>query len=104
MMVWLIIVLMALVVFFNRYFFLAPSLRLRLSARMHTLLGFSVPAVLSAICGPIVMYSDDRWRGVAENPYLWGALFAVILAFFLRNMLLVVLFSMLIFITLRGMM
>ncbi|MEB6338350.1 AzlD domain-containing protein [Serratia rhizosphaerae] len=35
------------------------------------------------------------------NPYLWGALFAVILAFFLRNTLIVVVLSLLMFITLR---
>lgn len=101
-MIWLTILLMGLVVFFNRYCFLAPGLRLRLSPRLHKLLGFSVPAVLSAISGPIVMYGDAGWRGVADNPYLWGALFAVILAFFLRNTLIVVVLSLLIFITLRG--
>ncbi|MDT3251384.1 AzlD domain-containing protein [Serratia sp. root2] len=101
-MIWLTIVLMGLVVFFNRYCFLAPSLPVRLSPRFRRLLSFSVPAVLTAICGPILAFSGDTLRAVPDNPYLWGALFAVILAFFLRNMLAVVLLSMLFFIALCG--
>jgi branched-subunit amino acid transport protein len=77
-------------------------LPLRLSPRVKTLLSFSVPAVLTAICGPIVAFSGDQLRAAPDNPYLWGAVLAVILAFFLRNMLAVVLLSMLIFIALRG--
>lgn len=100
-MIWLTIVLMGAIVFFNRYCFLAPSLPVRLSQRMRTLLSFSVPAVLTAICGPIVAFNGDEWRALPENPYLWGALLAIVLAFFLRNTLVVVLLSMLMFILLR---
>ncbi|AHG21760.1 branched-chain amino acid ABC transporter [Chania multitudinisentens RB-25] len=100
-MIWLTIVLMGVIVFFNRYCFLAPGLPVRLSQRMRTLLSFSVPAVLTAICGPIIAFNGDEWRALPENPYLWGAIFAVVLAFFLRNMLAVVLLSMLMFILLR---
>ncbi|WON78071.1 AzlD domain-containing protein [Serratia sp. UGAL515B_01] len=100
-MIWLTIVLMGAIVFFNRYCFLAPKLPVRLSPRIRTLLSFSVPAVLTAICGPIIAFSADEWRPVAENPYLFGALFAIVLAFFLRNMLAVVVLSMLMFILMR---
>lgn len=71
-MIWLTIVLMGLVVFFNRYCFLAPGLPLRLSPRVKTLLSFSVPAVLTAICGPIIAFSGDQLRAAPDNPYLWG--------------------------------
>lgn len=102
--IWLTIALMGLVVFFNRYCFLVPNIPLRLPPRIKALLGFSAPAVLTAICGPIVAFDGDQWRALPDNPYLWGAVFAVILAFFLRNMLAVVALSMLIFITLCGVM
>lgn len=48
--------------------------------------------------------ADNGWvyQAMYPNPYLWGALFAVILAFFLRNTLIVVVLSLLMFITLRG--
>lgn len=48
--------------------------------------------------------SNNGWayQAMYPNPYLWGALFAVILAFFLRNTLIVVVLSLLMFITLRG--
>ncbi|MFC0229387.1 AzlD domain-containing protein [Serratia aquatilis] len=100
-MIWLTIVLMGVILFFNRYCFLAPNLPVRLSQRMRTLLSFSVPAVLTAISGPIIAFNGDEWRPVVENPYLWGALFAIVLAYFLRNMLVVVVLSMLMFILLR---
>ena len=51
---------------------LAPGLPLRLSPRVKTLLSFSVPAVLTAICGPIVAFSGDQLRAAPDNPYLWG--------------------------------
>ncbi|WMT16360.1 AzlD domain-containing protein [Serratia fonticola] len=100
-MIWLTIVLMGVIVFFNRYCFLAPGLPVRLSQRMRTLLSFSVPAVLTAICGPIIAFNGDEWRTLPENPYLWGAVFAIVLAVFLRNTLAVVVLSMLMFILLR---
>jgi len=64
-------------------------------------LSFSVPAVLTAICGPIIAFNGDEWRALPENPYLWGAVFAIVLAVFLRNTLVVVVLSMLMFILLR---
>lgn len=41
-------------------------------AARQNLLSFSVPAVLTAICGPIVAFSGDQLRAAPDNPYLWG--------------------------------
>lgn len=80
------------IVFFNRYLFLEPRLPIRLPALVQQALKYSAPCLLTAICGPIILMDHDIVRPLGDNPYLWGALFSVLIAFFIRNMLLSLIF------------
>jgi branched-subunit amino acid transport protein len=93
---------MGLVVFLNRYAFLEPRLPLRLSSNARQFLGFAVPGMLTAICGPIIFLPGHQLDLSPSNPYLLGALAAIALVLLTRSVLLSMLVSMLIFFLLRG--
>ena len=101
-MTWLLILAMGLVVFLNRYAFLEPRLPLRLSSNARQFLGFAVPGMLTAICGPIIFLPGHQLDLSPSNPYLLGSLVAIALVLLTRSVLLSMLVSMLIFFLLRG--
>jgi len=101
-MIWLLIFAMGAVVFLNRYAFLEPRLPLRLSSNARQFLGFAVPGMLTAICGPIIFLPRHQLDLSPLNPYLLGALVAVALVLLTRSVLLSMLVSMLIFFLLRS--
>jgi branched-subunit amino acid transport protein len=101
-MIWLLIFAMGAVVFLNRYAFLEPRLPLRLSSNARQFLGFAVPGMLTAICGPIIFLPGQQLDLSPLNPYLLGALVAVALVLLTRSVLLSMLVSMLIFFLLRS--
>ncbi|AZE73107.1 hypothetical protein C4K00_2878 [Pseudomonas synxantha] len=96
-MIYLMIVAMGLVVFFNRYVFLEPRLPVRLNRGAREFLGFAVPGMLTAICGPIIFLADHRLNLSPTNPYLLAAICAVALMFWTRSVLITVLSSMALF-------
>ncbi|KHL71557.1 MULTISPECIES: AzlD domain-containing protein [Pseudomonas] len=101
-MTWLLIFAMGAVVFLNRYAFLEPRLPLRLSSNARQFLGFAVPGMLTAICGPIVFLPGHQLDLSPLNPYLLGAVVAIVLVLLTRSVLLSMLVSMLIFFLLRS--
>lgn len=101
-MIFLLILGMGLVVFLNRYAFLEPRLPLRLSSNARQFLGFAVPGMLTAICGPIVFLSEHQLDLRLDNPYLLGSLVAIVLVLWTRSVLLSMLVSMLVFFILRS--
>ncbi|HDS1733846.1 AzlD domain-containing protein [Pseudomonas sp. BP8] len=101
-MTWLLIIGMGLVVFLNRYAFLEPRLPLRLSSNARQFLGFAVPGMLTAICGPIIFLPGHQLDLSLGNPYLLGSLVAIALVLLTRSVLLSMLVSMLIFFILRS--
>ncbi|MBK4998066.1 AzlD domain-containing protein [Pseudomonas sp. S31] len=101
-MTWLLIFAMGAVVFLNRYAFLEPRLPLRLSSNARQFLGFAVPGMLTAICGPIIFLPGHQLDVSLLNPYLLGAVAAVALVLLTRSVLLSMLVSMLIFFLLRS--
>lgn len=101
-MIWLLIVAMGAVVFLNRYAFLEPRLPLRLSSNARQFLGFAVPGMLTAICGPIIFLPGHQLELSPLNPYLLGSLVAITLVLLTRSVLLSMLASMLIFFLLRS--
>ena len=96
-MIFLMIVLMGLVVFFNRYLFIEPRLPVRLNRGAREFLGFAVPGMLTAICGPIIFLADHHLNLNPANPYLLAGISAVALMFWTRNVLVTVLLSMALF-------
>ena len=101
-MIWLLIVAMGAAVFLNRYAFLEPRLPLRLSSNARQFLGFAVPGMLTAICGPIVFLPGHQLELSPLNPYLLGSVVAIALVLLTRSVLLSMLASMLIFFLLRS--
>ena len=77
LMTWLLIFAMGLVVFLNRYAFTEPRLPLRLSSNARQFLGFAVPGMLTAICGPIIFLPGHQLDLSLTNPYLLGSLVAI---------------------------
>ncbi|MFB4390594.1 MULTISPECIES: AzlD domain-containing protein [unclassified Pseudomonas] len=101
-MIWLVIIGMGLVVFLNRYVFIEPRLPLRLSSDARRFLGFAVPGMLTAICGPIIFLPEHQLNLDPLNPYLLASLVAIGLVLLTRSVLLSMLASMLIFFLLRS--
>ena len=96
-MIYIMIVAMGLVVFFNRYLFIEPRLPVRLNRGAREFLGFAVPGMLTAICGPIIFLADHHLNLSPANPYLLAGISAVGLMFWTRNVLVTVLQRMTMF-------
>ena len=96
-MIFVMIIGMGLAVFFNRYLFLEPRLPVRLNRGAREFLGFAVPGMLTAICGPIIFFADHRLNLSPGNPYLLAGICAVALMVWTRNVLFTVLLSMALF-------
>lgn len=101
-MMFVLIVAMGLVVFLNRYAFLEPRLPLRLSSNARQFLGFAVPGMLTAICGPIIFLPGHQLDLDPANPYLLGSVVAVVLVLLTRSTLISMLASMLFFFVYRS--
>ena len=92
-MIWAIIGGMTLILFFNRYLFLEPRLPIRLNRGVKEFLGFAVPGMLTAICGPIIFVKDHGVDLSPGNPYLLAGLCTIGLMLWSRNVLLSVALS-----------
>lgn len=80
-MILLTILLLACITFGTRYLFLEGRLPIRLGPNVKHLLSFSGPAVLTAIAAPIIFIHQQQLDIAIDNPYLWGALAAVVTAY-----------------------
>ena len=92
-MIWIIIAGMTLILFFNRYLFLEPRVPIRLNRGVREFLGFAVPGMLTAICGPIIFVKNHEVDLSLGNPYLLAGLCAIGLMLWSRNVLLSVALS-----------
>ncbi|MEM0980123.1 MAG: AzlD domain-containing protein [Cyanobacteria bacterium P01_H01_bin.58] len=85
---------MALVTFPIRYALLAVSGRVSLPPRLLQALNYVPPAVLTAIVTPIVLVSENTlWIGLS-NPRLVGAIAAVAVGLWRKNLLLTIVAGM----------
>lgn len=91
---WIMILALAAIVFINRYLFLAPSVPVKLPRIIQEALKYSAPCILTAICGPVLLLDGESLRSFPDNPYLWGAIFCVIVAMYVRNMIAAVLIGL----------
>jgi branched-subunit amino acid transport protein len=96
-MSWLLIFVLAAIVFFNRYIFLEPAVPVKIPFLLHRALKYSAPCLLTAICGPIILMDHGVIRAFPDNPYFLGAIVSVVISFFIRNIVVAVLLSMLAF-------
>ncbi|MTB65785.1 AzlD domain-containing protein [Providencia sp. wls1943] len=89
-MIWILIISLTAVVFSLRYIFLIPQLPIRLPLIVRQALSYSAPCLLTAICAPVILLENHELHSFPDNPYLWGALFCVVAASLLKNMLVTV--------------
>jgi branched-subunit amino acid transport protein len=86
-MIFVLILAMGAIVFGNRYLFLEPRLPLRLTRRVRDFLAFSVPGMLTAICGPIIFMPGHSLNVSPLNPYILGGVCAVLLMLWTKRVL-----------------
>ena len=85
---------MTLVTFLVRYLFLAVSGRITLPPRLLQALNYVPPAVLTAIVVPTVLVQEDSLWLSLDNPRLIGALAALGIGLWKKNLLLTILIGM----------
>jgi branched-subunit amino acid transport protein len=103
-MIFLTVLGMGAILFFNRYVFLEPRLPVRLGRRTREFLAFAVPGMLTAICGPIIFMPDHQLNLSLLNPYLLAAIAAVVFMLWTRRVLTSVVLSAGVFYVLRWVM
>ncbi len=97
-MTFITILLLAVIIFTSRYLFLEGKLPVRLGTHARDFLSFSGPAVLTAICMPIVFVKSDQLNVALSNPYLGAAIVSVVAAWKTGNIYWTVGLGMLVFI------
>lgn len=96
-MSWFMILGLAAIVFFNRYYFLEPNVKIKLPLIMNKMLNYSAPCLLTAICIPIVFFDGDNLKGVLDNSYIYAAIFCIVISIYLKRVLLSVIASLVFF-------
>ncbi|UGQ27367.1 AzlD domain-containing protein [Acinetobacter calcoaceticus] len=96
-MSWFMILGLAAIVFFNRYYFLEPNVKIKLPLIMNKMLNYSAPCLLTAICIPIVFFDGYNLKGVLDNSYIYAAIFCIVISIYLKRVLLSVIASLVFF-------
>lgn len=93
-MSWFMILGLAAIVFFNRYYFLEPHVKIKLPLILNKMLNYSAPCLLTAICIPVIFFDGNHLRGVINNPYIYAAIFCIVIAMYQKKVLLSVIASL----------
>jgi len=96
-MSWFMILGLAAIIFFNRYYFLEPNVKVKLPLVMNKMLNYSAPCLLTAICIPVVFFDGDNLKGIVDNPYIYAAIFCLVISIYLKRVLLSVIASLVFF-------
>ncbi|MBU3846115.1 MAG: AzlD domain-containing protein [Candidatus Acinetobacter avistercoris] len=91
---WILLLTLAVVVFFNRYFFLEPNVSFELPKFVQQMLSYSAPCLLTAICTPIIFFNGDQLRSLPLDPYLITAILCIIFAVLFKKILVNLLLSL----------
>lgn len=86
-MTWILLLTLAAVVFFNRYFFLEPNVSIELPECVQQMLSYSAPCLLTAICTPIVFFNGDQLRSLPLDPYFITAILCIIFTVLFKKIL-----------------
>ena len=89
-MMWLLIFLMALITFYNRYALMSPKLKLHLGENTQLLLKYTAPAVLTGLWVPIVFTHEQHLNLDVTSPYLVAGLVTIVISRLVNSPLLVV--------------
>ncbi|ALH95649.1 AzlD domain-containing protein [Acinetobacter equi] len=96
-MIWLLILGLSSIVFFNRYVFLEPTIRFHLPKFLTKMLNYAAPCLMVSLCIPIIFYQSSQFRGVIDNIYLYSAIFTILFVLITRHLLMSVVFSLMFF-------
>lgn len=97
MMSWVLLFSLTAVTFFNRYLFLEPKTAIRLPDFSLRMLKYAAPCLMVSISTPIVFFEHDEWKGVINNSYFYGAIFAVFVTALTRKLLISIVLSLVFF-------
>lgn len=93
-MSWLFLLLLACIVFFNRYIFLEPRFPIKIPDWFERALHYSAPCILSSICIPIILMDGESFRNSMLNPYFIATLLTIVATYLIRHTLLTILMSL----------
>jgi len=99
---WIILFGMTCITFTCRYLFFCKTLPFELSGKVKSILSYTAPSVLTAMWVPIVFLSENNIeQPFFTSPFLIAGLACVLLSLKLKNTLVIVILSMLIFLMLK---
>ena len=99
---WIILLGMTCITFTCRYLFLSKTLPFELGAKAKSILSYTAPSVLTAMWVPIVFLSESKAeQSFFISPFLIAGLVCVMLSLKLKNTLMIVVLSMLVFLALQ---
>jgi len=102
MNIWLLIFILALITFANRYIFFSDAIKYNPGEKLKTFLSFSAQAILTALWVPIVFeYKENGAIEYTNSNYLIATIFVLLLSFYKINMLIVVMLGMALFFALK---
>ena len=96
-MIWLLILGLSAIVFFNRYVFLAPTFAFQLPKFVTKMLNYAAPCLMVSLCIPIIFFQSSQFRGVIDNIYLYSAILTILFVLITRHLLMSVVFSLMTF-------
>lgn len=86
-MTWTFMLLLAGIVFLNRYIFLEPRFPIKIPDWLNRALRYSAPCILSSICVPIILMDNHVFREHIINPYFIATLITILVAYVIRHTL-----------------
>lgn len=94
-MSWFLLIILAIVVFMNRYILLEPNIPLRLPKWFQQSLQYSAPCLLTAIATPIVFMDEHgAFRSTLLNPYFLATLLTIVIAYKVKHTLVTIILSL----------
>ena len=99
---WIMLLGMTCITFACRYLFLSKTLPFELGAKAKSILSYTAPSVLTAMWVPIVLLSDEKGEAsLLSSPFLIAGFVCILLSIKLKNTLMIVVLSMLVFLLLK---
>ncbi|WP_263080805.1 AzlD domain-containing protein [Endozoicomonas sp. Mp262] len=99
-MIWLLLGLMALITFSNRYALFSPRFKFSVGPKLQSLLKYTAPAVLTALWVPIVFIRNEQLDLQINNPYLIAGVVTIATSLLLKKPLVTVMLGITIFMVL----
>jgi branched chain amino acid efflux pump len=100
-MIWILLALMTLITFYNRYALFSPLIKIPLGSRAQSFLRYTAPAILTSLWVPIVFVKDKNLNTNLTDPYLAAGLITVVVSLLIKKPLVIVITGLLAFSMIR---